>query len=131
MTEASALLDPVREYLEEPRFAVLSTIGLDGTPHPAVVHYRLERDALVVNGRANRRWISNIRRDPRVSVVVHDADEPSHWVGIKGSVELILTGQAAVDDATALARRYDDPAVFEGQERIGYRIVPQHVYEYG
>ena len=130
MTEPSALLDPVRRYLGAPRFAVLSTIGPDGVPHPAVVHYRLEGDALVVNGRADRRWIANLRRDPRVSVVVHDADDPSHWVGIKGSAELLLTGQAAVDDATALARRYDDPAVFEGQERVGYRIVPRRVYEY-
>jgi PPOX class probable F420-dependent enzyme len=131
MTDPSALLDPVRGYLAEPRFAVLSTNGPDGVPHPAVVHYRLERDALVVNGRADRRWISNLRRDPRVSVVVHDADRPSYWVGIKGSVELLRTGQAAVDDATALARRYEDPAVFEGQQRVSYRILPRRVYEYG
>ena len=101
-----------------------------GVDEVAVLQHLDPRLTAGVAEGADRRWIANLRRDPRVSVVVHDADDPSHWVGIKGTAELLLTGQAAVDDATALARRYDDPAVFEGQERVGYRIVPRRVYEY-
>jgi PPOX class probable F420-dependent enzyme len=130
MAEPRELLDPVRQYLAAPRCAVLSTIEPDGAPHPAVVHYLLEPDALIVNGRADRHWLSNLRRDPRVSVVVHDADQPLHWVGIKGSAALLRTGRAAVDDAMAMARRYgEDPAAFEDQQRVSFRIVPRRVSE--
>jgi len=130
----SGLLDPVRQYLEQPRCAVVSTIGPDGAPHPAVVHYllELERDTLIVNGRADRRWVANLGRDPRVSVVVHDGDQPLRWVGIKGRAELLRTGRAAVDDAIALARRYgEDPAAYHGQQRVSFQVVPRRVWEYG
>jgi hypothetical protein len=59
MPEPCGLLDPVRQYLREPRCAVLSTTGPDGAPHQVVVHYLLERDALIVNGRADRHWVSS------------------------------------------------------------------------
>jgi PPOX class probable F420-dependent enzyme len=132
MFDATGLLDPVHEYLAAPRCAVLSTIGQDGAPHQAVVHYLLERDALVVNGRIDRRWSSNLRRDPSVSVVVHDADEPLHWVGIKGRAEVVRTGAEAVEDAMTMARRYgEDPEDYRGQRRISFRILPGRVYEYG
>jgi PPOX class probable F420-dependent enzyme len=125
-------LDPVREYLAVPRCAVLSTIGADGAPHQAVVHYLLDGQALIVNGRADRRWLANLRRDSRVSVVVHDADQPLRWVGIKGSAALLREGGAAVDDAMALARRYgEDPADYQDQQRVSFRIVPGRVYQYG
>jgi PPOX class probable F420-dependent enzyme len=124
-------LERVRDYLAAPRCAVLSTIGPDGAPHPAVVHYLPEEDALLVNGRADRRWVSNARDDRRVSVVVHDTGQPLHWVGIKGTAEFLRDGQGAVEDAMTLARRYgEDPAGYRDQQRVSFRIVPRSVTEY-
>ena len=132
MAERKPLLASVREYLTEARCAVLSTIGADGAPHQAVVHYLLEADGLLVNGRPDRRWAANLRRNPRVSVVVHDADRPLHWVGIKGSVHQVVEGQVAVDDAMAMASRYgEDPADYRELERVSFRILPHRVFEYG
>jgi PPOX class probable F420-dependent enzyme len=131
MADISERLARLRPYLVEPRCAVLTTLGRDGSPHPAVVHYQLEDDAIVVNGRVDRRWVRNLRRDPRVSVVIHDADDRLHWVGIKGATQLLREGAAAVEDAMAIARRYnEDPAAYRDQERISFRIRPQHVHEY-
>ena len=67
--------DSVREFLAAPRCAVLSTLDAHGAPHQTVLHYFLEEDGLVVNGRPDRLWAKNLRRDPRVSVVVHDSDK--------------------------------------------------------
>jgi PPOX class probable F420-dependent enzyme len=129
--ETRQRFDRVRPYLSVPRCAVLSTIGLDGAPHPAVVHYLVEEDALVINGRVDRRWVVNLRRDGRVSIVVHDQEEPLHWVGIKGVAELLRDGPGAVADAMTLARRYnEDPASFQDQERVSFRVLPQRVDEY-
>lgn len=125
------MLDSVRGYLSAPRHAVLSTIGSDGRPHQAVVHYWLVDDHLHVNARTDRLWARNLRRDPRVSLVVHDADDLEHWVGIKGSAEVSAEDQVAVDDAVALAVRYgDDPEGFRAQRRVSFRIVAQRLYEY-
>lgn len=110
---------------------MLATLRRDGAPHQVVVHYLLAGDHLLVNARTDRIWASNLRRDPRVSVVVHDADDPLHWVGLRGSAEVAATGQPGVQDAVTLALRYgEDPAGFRTQERISFRIVPSRVSEY-
>jgi PPOX class probable F420-dependent enzyme len=131
MADISQRLAHLRPYLVEPRCAVLTTLARDGSPHPAVVHYQPEDDSIVINGRVNRRWVRNLRRDPRVSVVIHETDDPLHWVGIKGAAELLGEGAAAVEDAMAIARRYgEDPAAYRDQARISFRIVPRHIDEY-
>jgi PPOX class probable F420-dependent enzyme len=131
MADISQRLALLRPYLVETRCAVLTTLDPHGSPHPAVVHYQLEDDAIVINGRVDRRWVRNLRRDPRVSVVIHDADDLLHWVGIKGATQLLREGAAAVEDAMAIARRYnEDPAGYRDQERISFRILPRHVHEY-
>jgi PPOX class probable F420-dependent enzyme len=124
------VLDAVRVYLSEPRCAVLATVGTDGAPHQAVVHYLLEPDGLVLNGRVDRLWARKLRDGGRVSIVVHDADDYLHWVGIKGRAEPLREGDAAVEDAMTLARRYgEDPEPFRGQERVSFRVVPERVFE--
>jgi PPOX class probable F420-dependent enzyme len=124
------LLTEVSDYLAAPRCAVLSTLDGRGAPHQTVVHYFLEEEVLVVNGRPDRRWVINLRRDPRVSVVVHDSDDSLHWVGIKGVARVRHEGQAAVEDAMALARRYgEDPAGYAHLERVSLEIVPDRVFE--
>jgi PPOX class probable F420-dependent enzyme len=122
--------DSVRDYLAAPRCAVLSTLDAKGAPHQTVVHYFLEEGGLVVNGRPDRLWARNLRRDPRVSVVVHDSDDYLHWVGIKGTARVLHEGQAAVEAAMNLARRYDeDPEEFRNLERVSFEIVPDRVFE--
>jgi PPOX class probable F420-dependent enzyme len=123
-------LDAVRDYLSEPRCAVLSTVGPDGAPHQAVLHYLLEPDALVLNGRVDRRWARNLRDGGRVSVVVHDTEDSLHWVGIKGRATPIAHGQPAVEDAMTVARRYgEDSEEYRHQERVSFRLVPDRVFE--
>jgi PPOX class probable F420-dependent enzyme len=129
---AGELLDRSRAYLSQPRCAVLSSLGRDGAPHQAVVHYLILEDHLLVNGRPDRVWASNLRRDPRASLVVHDSDQPLHWVGIRGVAELAAEGEAAVDDAITMATRYgEDPADYRDQQRVSFRIAPRRVFEYG
>jgi PPOX class probable F420-dependent enzyme len=125
------MLDPVRAYLEAPRCAILATLGPDGAPHAAVVHYLVEQDELLVNGRPDRRWLRNLRRDGRFALVVHDHAQPLRWVGVKGDATFLRAGADAVEDAMALARRYgEDPAEYRDQERVSLRLVPRRVHEY-
>ncbi len=124
-------INNVRSFLEGPHRAVLSTVGREGSPHLVVVDYLVGHDRLLVNGRANRRWVLNLRQDPRVSALVHDRDDVSHWVRLTGTAELLREGdEAAVEDAMVMARRYgDDPEQFAGQHRVTWQLVPRQVLE--
>ncbi len=124
-------LDDVRTFLEGPHRAVLSSLGSDGSPHSVVVDYLVERDGLLVNGRVTRRWVRNLRGDPRVAALIHDHQDVTHWVRVTGIAELVREGdEAAVEDAMVMARRYgDDPGQFAGQHRVTWRLTPGQVLE--
>jgi PPOX class probable F420-dependent enzyme len=126
-----------REVLDRPRqFAVLSTNGRDGTPHQAVVWYDLRGDDLLVNSRPERVWPTNLRRDPRFSILVEDGYE---WLSIRGSAERLDDAEQAREDIIAMARRYHatEPAraersiaKFRSQTRESFLLHPERVTEY-
>ena len=129
---ASTLIpEAIREYLAAPRFATIATIGLDGSPHQAVVWYALDGDTLYINSRRERRWPQNLERDERINVAVHHHEKPGHWVGLRGTAEVARTGDAAIEDIAAMARRYGgDPDGFKGQDRITFAVRIERTYEY-
>jgi len=130
----------VREFLEEPRFAVLSTINPDGMPQQTVMWYRLDGDAVVMNTARGRKKDRNLLRDRRVSICVEDG---YRYVTIAGEVELIEDRATAQADIQALAARYHGDAraeemmreLFSRQERITLRLpvtrVDAHGFEEG
>ena len=126
-----------RQVLERPRrFAVLSTVGRDGAPHQAVVWYTLVEDGVLVNSRPERVWPTNLRRDPRFSLLVEDGYE---WVSIRGRAEPLADPAQAVEDIVAMARRYHaaEPAKmertiakFRSQARESFLLQVEHVAEH-
>ena len=131
-TESSTVIpQPISEFLAAPRFATIATLGLDGSPHQAVVWYALDGDMLYLNSRRERKWPRNLERDGRINVAVHDHEELGHWVGLSGSAEVVRTGDGAIEDIQAMARRYGgDPAGFKGQDRITFAVRIGRTYEY-
>jgi len=119
----------LRQFLEAPSYAVLSTLGVDGTPHQAVVWYRLDDDdRVLVNSSAGRRWPAELRADSRCALAVIDRHDPFAWVGVQGIVETVVDDvETARDDIVALAERYGEAtdssiARFRSQPRISFRI---------
>jgi PPOX class probable F420-dependent enzyme len=125
----AALSDDVREFLRQPLYPTLATVGADGTPHQAVIWYRLEPDdRILVNSRAPRRWPDELRRTGRASLAVTDLADPMRWVGLQLVVEGVIDDVAtAREDIVALAVRYEEDdeesvASFRTQERISFRL---------
>lgn len=120
----------VRRFIDDPsRFATIATLGPDGLPRQAVVWYDVSDDAIVINSRVGRRWPTDLQREPRLSLSVFEAYD---YVTVRGQAEVTATGPQALADIQSLARRYDsDPGEFEGQERITFRIRPEHVAVHG
>jgi PPOX class probable F420-dependent enzyme len=131
MSDGKRLIDGVRPFLSAPRCAVLSTLGPDGAPRQIVIHYMLGEDHLRLNGHRDRRWVANVRRDPRVSLIVHDERDYLHYVSVRGVAVLIDEGDDALAEAMTQAERYgEDPADFAGQPRVSFRVEPERVQEY-
>jgi PPOX class probable F420-dependent enzyme len=125
------LIEPVRSFLSAPRCAVLATTGTDGASRQIVIHYVVDHDHLRINGHRDRAWVANLRRDPRVSLVVHDAADYLHYVSVRGTATVLDEDHEAVADAMRQAERYgEDPADFAGQPRVSFRIDVEHVNEY-
>jgi PPOX class probable F420-dependent enzyme len=127
--EPVTLTDRVRAFLDEPHFASLGTIGIDGAPHQAVIWYRLDPDGRVmINSREGRRWPADLKRDPRLSLAVFWGQDPNRWVGITGLVDEVVEDlERARDHIVALAHRYDDAsassiATFRSQPRVSFLI---------
>jgi len=125
------LPDRVRRFLSARRYASVATVDEDGTPRQAVIWYLVDGDEIVINSLEGRRWPTNLRRDPRISLAVTAADEES-WVGISGRVTVVDDQARAQADIAAMARFYnaDDPegaeelirTRFETQQRVSFRI---------
>jgi PPOX class probable F420-dependent enzyme len=131
VSDARRLIEPVRRFLSAPRCAVLSTVGPDGAARQIVIHYTLGEDHVRLNGHRDRRWVANVRRDPRVALIVHDEHDYLHYVSIRGSATLIDESEEALAEAISQAERYgEDPADFAGQPRVSFRVDPDHVHEY-
>lgn len=125
----AAIPAALRRFLDAPNYAALATVGPDGTPHQAVVWYRLgPDDRVLVNSRIGRRWPTDLLADPRCSLAVVDGTDPFRWVGLQGVVEHVIDDlEPARDDIVALAEHYDEAtpssiANFRSQARISFRV---------
>jgi PPOX class probable F420-dependent enzyme len=133
----TALPDHVRRFLSEPRYAAVATIDANGAPRQAVIWFLLDGDTIVINSLDGRRWPTNLRRDPRISIAVTDSNDES-WVGLTGTVEVVDEQAQAQADIAAMARRYSsDPAsieesiaTFRTQRRVSFRLRPTGIHDH-
>lgn len=130
------LSNKVKEFLSEPRFAVLATINRDGTPQQTVVWYELQGDSIMMNTRVGRLKEKNLRRDVRLSFCV---PQGYSYVTIKGTAELDYDAQQAHEDIRRLAIRYHGPEkgekqfqdVYSKQQRVTIYMSLDQVNAYG
>jgi PPOX class probable F420-dependent enzyme len=129
----------IRAFLDELRFATISTIDPDGRPRQAVVWYAVDGDEIVINSAIGRRWPANLVRDPRLSFTVIDDADQYRWVGLTGTVSSTTDWATTQADIAAMARRYhaDEPGEaerlirerFERQDRISFRFGPATIHD--
>jgi PPOX class probable F420-dependent enzyme len=121
--------EDVRAFLEQPHFAVMSTINPSGTPQLTVMWYALVpgEDVVVLNATRGLRKERNLRRDPRMSLCIEDG---MRYVTLEGRAELIEDRARQEHEVNALiAPRYLGQrlgsrrwTVIEGSDRVGIRM---------
>ncbi len=128
---AAQIDDASRALLDAPNFAHISTFRKDGTVHGAVVWVHTDGDKVTLNSAEGRAWPANVRRDPRITVTVANAENPYEYVEVRGRVVEERTGEEADTNINALAKKYLDadeyPFRQPGEERVKFLIAPERV----
>jgi len=123
------LTDPgVQELLTAPNYAVVASHNPDGTILSTVAWIDYVDGVLAVNSAVGRHWPANLDRDPRVTVVVLDPQNPYRFAEIRGSAAGTLEG--AREHIDALAHKYigrDYPYMGPNEQRKKFIITPQKV----
>jgi PPOX class probable F420-dependent enzyme len=116
------------ELLTGRNFGHVATLNADGSPHVSPMWVDAADGLVLLNTAAGRVKDRNVQRDPRITVSVHDQADPYRWTSIRGVV-VERTTAGADDQIDALSRRYDgEPwTPTPGQQRVVYRIRPEHV----
>ena len=119
-----------RELLDAPNFAHLSTLREDGTVHGVVLWQHVEDGRIALNSSEGRAWPANVRRDPRVTITVHDEKDPYQYVEIRGRI-VEDTHEGAKEHIDSLARKYlgkdEYPWLRPGEQRIKFLVEPVRV----
>jgi PPOX class probable F420-dependent enzyme len=126
----ATLQDPgVQQLLADPNYATIATFNPDGAIHSTVIWISAEDGTVAVNSAVGRVWPSNLNRDPRVTVVVQEANNPYHFVEIRGTAT--GTRDGADEHINALAKKYigqdEYPFRQPGEERVKFTIQPDRI----
>ncbi|MFB6436110.1 PPOX class F420-dependent oxidoreductase [Streptomyces sp. NPDC056411] len=129
---SATLSDDLKKLLDTPVFVTVGTVQPDGSPQLSPVWVKRDGDDLLISTTLGRRKEANLRRDPRVSVVVQPFDAPYTYAEIRGTATLSTEGgQELIDE---LSRKYTgkpyaefNPQAGADAERVVVRITPRKV----
>lgn len=122
-----------RELVEDKNFVTIATLDKDGRPQLNVVWGDTDGETVIVNSEEERTWPENVRRDPRVTLVVPNRENQYEYVQIRGRV-VEDTHDGARDHIDKLAKKYldrDEYPAHNENERIIFRIEPESVKVFG
>lgn len=135
--------DEIRSFLDSARTMILTTIGPDGVPDPVAMWFVLRGDGsgraeIWMRTYAKSQKVTNVRRDPRVAILVESGDRYAELKGVQisGRLELSEDIDTICDIAAALLVKYEglDPAYVDATreayrptavKQVAMRLVPE------
>ncbi len=117
--------EEMNEFLAGPWLARLACLKPDGSPYVVPVWYHWDGASFWVVGRARSEWAHFIARDPRVSLVVDEAQPPIRKVLCEG------TG-VVVEAAVGPVLENGEPSLWNqiGERHTGPRYLGDRAAEY-
>ncbi len=100
--------DEVLEFLEAGRTVIVTTHGPDGWPHVAPMWYAVRDGKVVFRSFTKSQKIVNLKRDPRITVLLETGDAYAELRGvmIKGTATLIDDPAEVLEMYGELSGRY-------------------------
>ena len=96
------------ELLNGKNFGTVSTIMASGHPQTQMMWVDTDGENVIFNTEIHRAKFKNLERNPLVTVMVMDADNPWRYVEVRGHVVETIAGQEARDHIDSLAMKYLD-----------------------
>jgi len=135
---SATIPDNFRHLLDDPVFVTCVTLMPDGQPQAAVVWCSYDVTHIWVNSADGRQKNRNMTRDPRVTILAIDPDDPYRYLEVRGLVDEI-TAEGAIDHINSLSLAYRGEADYykrmpekRGVEtRTIFKIKPVHVVAHG
>jgi PPOX class probable F420-dependent enzyme len=103
--------DEVWGYLERSRSMTLATLGATGQPHLVAMWYGIVDGAIWFETKAKSQKAVNLRRDPRVTLLVEDGRtyDKLRGVSIEGRAEIVEDPEALWNVGVSIWERYNGP----------------------
>jgi PPOX class probable F420-dependent enzyme len=121
--------DQARFLHEEPNIAIVAALRADGTAHQTPVWVDYDGEHVLLNLTTGRRKTAYLERDPRVSVLTIDRDDPFRWLRVEGTV-VEMTTEGAYEHIVRQAGVYLGRESYPrrpDEERLLVRIRPERV----
>ncbi len=129
--------DELAKFIGESKTIILCSVGPNGVPHPMPMWYSVEPDGTIrMTTYARSQKVSNLRRDPRVSVLCESGTEYAELKGavLYGRAEIVEDTEQVIDTLLEAGGRGErtDPAVREAMraqasKRVLIRVKPEKV----
>ncbi|NGO75318.1 PPOX class F420-dependent oxidoreductase [Streptomyces sp. YC504] len=122
----------LKALLDTPVFITVATIQPDGSPQVSPVWVKRDGDDLLFSTTLGRQKEKNLRRDPRLSIVVQPFDAPYSYAEIRGTAEMTEEGGQELIDELALkyvGKKYAEFNATAAQDapRVVVRVTPRKV----
>ncbi|WP_240138254.1 PPOX class F420-dependent oxidoreductase [Streptomyces sp. MUM 178J] len=129
---SAQLSDQVKALLDTPVFVNIATIQPDGSPQVSPVWVKRDGDDVLFSTTVGRRKEKNLRRDPRVTVLLQPFDSPYTYAEIRGTATLTTEGGPELIDELSLkyaGKKYGEfnPDSVHDAQRVVVRITPRKV----
>jgi PPOX class probable F420-dependent enzyme len=112
--------EPLRSLLDSTAVAFVSTIGPRGEPQTTPLWFLHEDGEVRISLVEGRQKLRNLRRDPRISVVIVDPSRPTRYVELRGRIdELVVDPDAALE--ARVEAKYAPVAPTAARGRLGGR----------
>ena len=82
----------IKSLAQAKNFAAFTTLLPGGQPMTHVMWVDADDEHILINTEVGRQKFLNVKRDPRVTVTVIDADNPYHYGEVRGTVVEEVTG---------------------------------------
>ncbi|MGY0024907.1 PPOX class F420-dependent oxidoreductase [Streptomyces sp. cg35] len=124
---SAQLSDELKALLDSKVFINVATIQPDGSPQVSPVWVKRDGDDVLFSTTVDRRKEKNLRRDPRVTVLVQPADNPYTYAEIRGTADITTEGGQELIDELSLkytGKKYAEfnPTSADDAQRVVVRV---------
>ena len=131
---ANELNETQKALLRAKNFAHIATIDDDGAPQVTPVWVDYDGKHIIFNTEKKRAKAKHLSRDPRVSLSLTNAENPYHYMEVRGRV-VEMTEEGASEHIDKMAQKYmgQDKYPFHrpGDVRVIVKIEPLSVFGMG